>query len=97
MAVSVVGWIGLGNAGRALAACLATAGYSLLIRDADHEREVSFAESTTAATVAPEGQDVFRNVDIIVTMLPHGKVVREVLVGPDGIAPSLRKGGAGPV
>ena len=89
----MVGWIGLGNAGKALAACLAQAGYSLIIRDADYDREKSFVESHASATVAPRGQDAFRNVEIIVTMLPHGKIVREVLLGPDGIAPCLRQGG----
>lgn len=87
-----VGYIGLGKAGASMASNLPRAGFKLLVRDADPEREKSFAGANSNTTVAAAGPEGFKDVDVLVTMLPQGKVVREVVLGSDGIAAHLKKG-----
>lgn len=91
-AVKTVGYIGLGNAGYSMASNLPKAGYSLVVHDADAakaERAASEWKNTTASHGKPEA---FADCEVIVTMLPQGKIVREVLLGKNGIAPGLKAG-----
>jgi 3-hydroxyisobutyrate dehydrogenase-like beta-hydroxyacid dehydrogenase len=91
--VKTVGFIGLGNAGYHLAANLPRAGFRLIVRDADCSRAKSFVEENTSSIVGGENsEDVWSEVDLLVTMLPNGKIVHEVLLGETGIAKHLRKG-----
>lgn len=79
-----MGYIGLGNAGYPLASTIAREGvYELVVQDADPERAQRFLEEHSNATAAAEPDD-FADVDVLVTMLPNGTVVREVLLGKDG-------------
>ena len=89
---TTVGYIGLGKAGASMASNLPRAGFKLIVRDADPDREQKFASENPNTTVAAKGPDGFKDVDVLVTMLPQGKVVREVILGPDGIAQGLKKG-----
>ncbi len=75
-----------------MASNLPRAGFQVIVRDADPEREQEFAKANKNTTIAEKGADAFRDAEVIVTMLPQGKVVREVLLGEDGIAPALKKG-----
>lgn len=86
-----VGYIGLGKAGAALASNIPRAGLKLVVRDADPEREKAFAAANPDATIATPGPEGFKDVDILVTMLPQGKVVREVILGTSSIASHLKK------
>jgi 3-hydroxyisobutyrate dehydrogenase-like beta-hydroxyacid dehydrogenase len=87
-----VGWIGLGNAGYPMAACLGKKGYRLVVRDADPERGVKFVEEYPKSRVATMTADTFADCDVVVTMLPNGKVVREVVLGENGIAKHMKAG-----
>lgn len=87
-----VGWIGLGSAGYPMAACLGKKGYSLLIRDADPERAAEFVREYPKCKTAMPKADAFRDCGIVVTMLPNGRVVRDVLLDGDGIARHLKPG-----
>lgn len=90
-----MGYIGLGNAGYPMAANLPKAGFKVIVRDVDQEREKKFVkEFPDAAKIAGESEDAFKEVDVLVTMLPHGKVVREVLLGKEGVAKGLKPGGS---
>lgn len=91
MSVKTVGYIGLGKAGASMASNLPRAGFHLVVRDADHAREEEFAQKYQNVTVA-ERKDAFKNCDVIITMLPQGKVVREVILGENGIAKGLKSG-----
>src|SRR5665213_1098994 len=74
-----VGFVGLGNAGWPMAGNLARAGFDLVVSDADPEREQRFAEEHgCAAAGGPAG---FAGVEVLITMLPNGHVVRDVLIG----------------
>ncbi len=92
MAVETVGFIGLGKAGASMAANLPRAGFRLIVRDADPAREKKFAEENADTVVAGGGADAFRDCDVVITMLPQGKVVREVVLGENGIAKGLKPG-----
>lgn len=87
-----VGWIGLGNAGYPMAACLAKKGHRLLVRDADPARGIEFVEEYPTSRVATSDPDSFQNCEVVITMLPNGKVVHDVLLGANGVAPHLKPG-----
>jgi 3-hydroxyisobutyrate dehydrogenase-like beta-hydroxyacid dehydrogenase len=91
-----VGWIGLGNAGYPMAACLAKKGYRLIVRDADPARGIKFVEEYPKCRVGTLLASDAGNCDVLVTMLPNGKVVREVMLGAHGIATHLKAGMAFP-
>jgi len=75
-----------------MASNLPRAGFRLIVRDADEERQQKFAQEHKNTSVAAPGPEGFRDADVIVTMLPQGKVVREVILGENGIAAGLRPG-----
>jgi 3-hydroxyisobutyrate dehydrogenase-like beta-hydroxyacid dehydrogenase len=86
-----IGWIGLGHAGYPMASNLPRAGYNLVVRDADPETEQRFVKEFSNSKVAARaGPSALEDCDVIVTMLPHGKIVHEVLLGDNGIASSLK-------
>jgi 3-hydroxyisobutyrate dehydrogenase len=76
--------------GRPMANHIARAGLSLTVFDVD----AAAAHGVTAAATVriAAGPEDFQGTDILVTMLPTGAIVREVLVGPRGIATKLPKG-----
>lgn len=92
MSVKTVGYIGLGKAGASMAANIPRAGFKLIVRDADPAREESFAKDNSNTTVAEKGEFGFKDCDVVVTMLPQGKVVRDVILGENGIAKGLKPG-----
>ena len=85
------GFVGLGNMGRPMARNLAAAGYELVVRDADPALQESV--STEIGAVPAADPAAFRDVQAVVTMLPTGQVVREVLLEWDGgLASALAPG-----
>lgn len=72
-----------------MAANLRAAGYDLIVRDADLERERRFV-----AAHGGRGCDgnpaALAEAEILVTMLPNGQVVRDALLGHDAIASRLK-------
>ena len=90
--VKKVGYIGLGNAGFSMASNLPKAGYKLIVHDSNQsqvDRAVAEWSNTTSANGKPEA---FADCEVIVTMLPQGKIVREVLLGKDHFARALKPG-----
>ena len=75
-----------------MAANIPRAGFQMVVRDADPEREQNFAKENPNTTVAEKAADGFKDCDVVVTMLPQGKVVREVVLGENGIARGLKPG-----
>jgi 3-hydroxyisobutyrate dehydrogenase-like beta-hydroxyacid dehydrogenase len=92
MESTTVGYVGLGNAGYPMAACLAKKGHRLLVRDADPARAIKFVADYPKCRVATSEPGSFRECDIVFTMLPNGDVVKDVLLGEHGIAPHLKPG-----
>ncbi|HTB68562.1 MAG TPA: NAD(P)-dependent oxidoreductase [Steroidobacteraceae bacterium] len=85
-----IGFVGLGAMGRPMAAHVARAGHALTVFDVDMAAAQRLAADATVRIA--QGPQDFRGTDIIVTMLPTGAIVREVLVGPQGIAAQLPRG-----
>ena len=86
-----VGFVGVGNMGRRMAANLAKAGFPLVIWDTDPDAEQRFiARHGGEAATAPQS---FAAVGVVVTMLPDGAAVREAVLGWEGgIAAALPPG-----
>lgn len=84
----VVGFVGLGNMGWRMAANLAAAGFSLVVRDSNADTQARFA-AEHGATVAASPES-FADAAVVVTMLPDGAAVREAILGwKGGIAAAL--------
>jgi 3-hydroxyisobutyrate dehydrogenase len=72
-----VGFIGLGNMGWPMARNVARAGFPLTVRDADRDRQQRFADAHGCR--AGDEPSAFLTADVVVTMLPTGRIVREVM------------------
>ncbi len=77
-----IGFIGLGHAGWPMAGLLAKAGYDVVAHDIDPDVEHAFAEENGCRPAG--GIQGLAGVDLIVTMLPNGQVVRQVMLEADG-------------
>ena len=89
-----VGFIGIGNMGWPMAANLVKAGYAVTVHDVDAARSARFA-AEFGAGAATDLPALGRSANIIVTMLPNGQLVRDVLLGGDpglSLLASLRPG-----
>jgi 3-hydroxyisobutyrate dehydrogenase len=88
--MTTIGFIGLGNMGGPMAKNLLKAGHKLqgfdLVAKSLEEAVAAGASKADSPAKAVEGADV------IVTMLPAGKHVREVYQGPGGIIAAAKKG-----
>jgi 3-hydroxyisobutyrate dehydrogenase len=87
-----VGFVGIGNMGAPMSANIAKAGFSLVLFDGVAgvaERHASAIGAIAADTLAELGAES----DIVVTMLPTGKIVRDVLLADSGgLAAALKPG-----
>jgi 3-hydroxyisobutyrate dehydrogenase-like beta-hydroxyacid dehydrogenase len=64
-----------------------------VVRDADSSRAQQFAkENPNSAVAGEDDEDAWKYVDILVTMLPNGKVVRDVLLGDGGEGAGIARG-----
>lgn len=90
-ALSRVGFVGLGNMGRPMAHNLVAAGLAVTVGDADPALRERFAEEHGCeAADSPAG---FADCEVVVTMLPNDRIVREVMLDWDGgIAARLAAG-----
>ncbi|MEW6672116.1 MAG: NAD(P)-dependent oxidoreductase [Thermodesulfobacteriota bacterium] len=84
-AISDIGFIGLGNMGRPMAARLAEAGFNLTVFDLNSRALKAFSRQYHAKPAACAG-DAGRNTQAVITMLPDGDTVRRVVLedGPGG-------------
>jgi 3-hydroxyisobutyrate dehydrogenase len=77
-----VGFIGAGNMGWPMAACLVKAGFPVLINDSRREVANNFAQQI-GGTAPDTLQQLAAGSDVIVTMLPTSVIVEHVLGGGD--------------
>ena len=78
----VIGFVGIGAMGTPMVVNLARAGYKLLVYDLDAARTAALA-GAHGVTVAKNLAELGAAANIIITMLPDGKVVRAALCGKD--------------
>lgn len=77
-----VGFIGVGNMGWPMAACLVKAGFPVLINDSRREVANNFAQQN-GGTVPDTLRQLAAGSDVVVTMLPTSVIVEHVLGGGD--------------
>ena len=87
--MSKVGFIGLGIMGRPMATNLVKGGQDVMVSDlnADIVKDLC-ALGASSGTY----QEIARECDLILTILPTGAIVREVLFGENGVASALTAG-----
>jgi len=91
---AAIGFVGLGNMGALMARRLVQAGYRLLVADSNDTALQSFVAAHSAMASAPRTLgELARSVDAVITMLPDGTIVRQVVLGPGGLAAGLSGGG----
>jgi 2-hydroxy-3-oxopropionate reductase len=83
-----VGIIGLGRMGMPMARNLLKAGFPLTVWN--RSRAPIEALAATGAHAAGSARDVAARSDVVITMLPDGPEVEEVLLGPDGVFDGVR-------
>lgn len=63
----------------------------MIVKDADPDRMIKFTNEHPHSVGAQHNHD-WKQVDVLITMLPNGLIVRDVLIGSDGIAGALKDG-----
>ncbi|ABL81668.1 3-hydroxyisobutyrate dehydrogenase [Nocardioides sp. JS614] len=74
-----IAFIGLGNMGNSMAKNLIAAGFDVVGFDADSRTNQRSAE--TGIPVAADVVDAVTGADVVITMLPNGDILRQVLLG----------------
>ena len=86
-----IGFIGLGVMGAPMAANIVKAGHELTVYDRSPQAVAALVK--LGAKSAACGREVGQASEIVVTMLPEPQHVDEAILGPDGVAEGLQKGG----
>ena len=89
--IKTIAFVGLGNMGVPMAVHLATRGFGLMLFDRRSDAVSAFAAKHGGRAAATPA-DAARDADIAITMLPDDSAVREVVLGPDGLAAGLAPG-----
>ena len=90
LAIQTIGFIGLGLMGKPMALNLLKRGYGVVA----HSRSRPPVDELVAAgaVAASSPADVARQAHTIITMLPDGPDVEQVLEGPDGVFSAMERG-----
>ncbi|NDO83225.1 6-phosphogluconate dehydrogenase [Citrobacter sp. NCU1] len=82
-----IAFLGLGQMGSPMASNLLLKGYCLRVFDINQEAVNALVEKGATAAQTPE--DAAVGADIVITMLPNGDIVRQVLLGERGAINSM--------
>ena len=85
-----IGFIGLGIMGKPMCRNLLAAGHDLTVSSYNPAAADELAEQGAEVVTTP--RDVAAAVDLVITMLPNGPQVRDVVLGPDGILDGAHDG-----
>ena len=85
-----LGFIGLGLMGEPMAKNLVAARYELTVHDINPQPVKRLVD--LGARKASSPKEVAENSDIILTMLPNGPEVKEVVLGEKGVIEGVRRG-----
>jgi 3-hydroxyisobutyrate dehydrogenase-like beta-hydroxyacid dehydrogenase len=80
---TTLGYLGLGNMGQPMATRLIDAGHTVAVRDINEAATKPFMERQVK--VAASGKDLADNSEIIVCSLPSNKIIREAVIGAEGL------------
>jgi 3-hydroxyisobutyrate dehydrogenase len=87
-----IGFIGLGIMGDPMAGHIADAGYRVSVYDVDHTCSEKVAREHANVRIMGSPKAVAEVAEIVVTMLPSGKYVREAALGDNGLIHGFRSG-----
>jgi 3-hydroxyisobutyrate dehydrogenase len=87
-----IGFIGLGVMGVPMARHLCAAGHRVQGFDVAPAALERLRGAHDAAAVCVSAREAALGADVVFTMLPNGRVVRDAVLAPDGIAAGLRAG-----
>ena len=88
-----IGFVGLGVMGAPMASHLHRAGHTLTLLDLNADTSASLAKSLGGkARAVTSLKKLAEQSDVVITMLPNGSVVQEVVLGKDGLAGGMRPG-----
>lgn len=87
-----IGFVGLGVMGAPMAGHLVTAEHVVTVFDLNPGAMDAFRKLHGSAKIAKAPKEVAEASDIVITMLPTGRHVQEVAIGPDGLASGFRPG-----
>ncbi len=88
--MATIGFIGLGNMGGPMATNLVNDGHSLKVYDLSQDAMKRLADAGATACGSPG--EVVEGVEMVITMLPAGKHVRELYLGDGGLLDKVAKG-----
>ncbi|MEN9628339.1 MAG: hypothetical protein RJA10_1566 [Pseudomonadota bacterium] len=86
-----IGFIGLGVMGAPMARHLARAGHALTLLDLDRALTEALALEL-GATAAATPAELARASEVVITMLPDGRVVQQVVMGEGGVLEGVQAG-----
>ncbi len=86
-----VGMIGLGIMGRPMAKNLLKAGYDITVNDCN---PAAVEELVSAGAKGASRTEIGKTCELVLTMLPNGPQVKEVMLGEDGTAAHMKPGSA---
>ncbi len=90
MSLGIVGFIGLGNMGGAIANRIQGAGYALVVYDIRREAAEPFVQRGARLAFCPA--DVARDCAIVLSSLPGPAQVEQVALGPGGLIEGIHEG-----
>lgn len=73
-----IGFVGMGNMGIPMAACLVNRGFDVAVNDIDPAASARFCAAHKAKALSRT--EIARHSDILILMLPNGKIVRDYLL-----------------
>lgn len=87
-----IGFIGIGVMGAPMSENLAKAGYGMVLHDVNRDNAEAVKGRNDRIILADTPKAVAEQSDIVITMLPSGKYVREVALGAQGLIQGFRAG-----
>lgn len=87
--MSKVGFIGLGIMGRPMARNLVAAGVPVMVSDLN---QAAVDDLVSAGATAGSYAEIGAACDVVITILPNGAIVQDVLFGENGVASTLTAG-----
>lgn len=90
--IRTIAFVGLGNMGTPMAAHLAAKGFAVALYDRRPDAARAAAAAAPGARIADTLGEAARGADAAITMLPNDSIVREVVLGPGGLATNLKEG-----
>ena len=84
-----IGFIGLGIMGKPMVKNLLKAGYPVMVWN---RSQAAIDEVVACGAVCATKEEIGKNADMVITMLPNSPQVKEVMLGEDGVAQFMHEG-----